>query len=103
VISGISGAAAADVNAALPDPELHPATKTDATKTDTAKADTAKADTVEIVTPKATAPRSCGYASSSSHQNPSRDGDRAPQWHGLRNNRPLRWLMPGRFLLTGSD
>jgi hypothetical protein len=42
VISGISGAAAADVNAALPVPELLPATKSDAAKT----------DTVEIVTPK---------------------------------------------------
>jgi hypothetical protein len=47
VISGLSAAAAADVNAALPVPELHPATKTDATKTDATKT-----DTVEIVTPK---------------------------------------------------
>jgi hypothetical protein len=60
VISGSSGAAATDVNAALPVPELHPAAKADVTTTDTA----------EIITP---------------------------------NYRPLRWLMLGRFLLTGSD
>jgi hypothetical protein len=42
VISAFSGAAATDVNAALPVPELHPAAKTDATKTDAA----------EIVAPK---------------------------------------------------
>jgi hypothetical protein len=49
VISGSSGAAATDVNAALPVPELHPAAKADVTKTDTA----------EIVTPGITA-RSVG-------------------------------------------
>jgi hypothetical protein len=42
VISGSSGAAATDVNAALPVPELHPAAKTDVTTIDAA----------EIVTPK---------------------------------------------------
>jgi hypothetical protein len=37
VISGFSGVAATDVNAALPVPELHPAAKTDDTKIDAAE------------------------------------------------------------------
>jgi hypothetical protein len=92
VISAFSGAAT-DVNAALPVPELHPATKTNAAKTDTAK----------IFTPKSRRAKKLRVRIVVLPPNPSRDRDRAPQWHGLRNNRPLRWLMLGRFLLTGSD
>ncbi len=91
VISGCSGAAA-DANAALPVPELHPAVKTDA----------AKADTATIVTPENHRAKKLWVRIVVLPPNPSRDRDRAPQWHGLRNNRPPRWML-GRFLLTGSD
>ena len=70
VISGCSGPGNADVNPALPAPELHPAAKIVAPKSHRAK----KLRVRIVVLPP----------------NPSRDRDRAPQWHGLRNNRPLR-------------
>jgi hypothetical protein len=107
VISGCSGAAA-DVNAALPVPELHPATKTGATKTGATKTSATKTGAVRTGTASTLIPKSHRVKKLRVRivvlpPNPSRDRDRAPQWHGLRNNRPLRWLMLGRFLLTGSD
>jgi hypothetical protein len=70
VISGCSGPGNADVNPALPAPELHPAAK--------------------IVTPKSHRAKKLRVRIVVLPPNPSRDRDRAPQWHGLRNNRPFR-------------
>jgi hypothetical protein len=88
VISGCSGAAT-DVNAALPVPELHPATKTGATKTSATKTSATKTsanktgavrtDTASTLIPKSYRAKKLRVRIVVLPPNPSRDRDRAPQ------------------------